>query len=321
MTGGARPSGGRGGLRWLSLALGLLILAVLYARIDLARFAAVLGRIDPLWLALALACFVPQTLVSALRWRMLLRDLAALSLGEALRHVLASGTLNLVLPSKMGDVAKGWFLTRTAPVPLRRGLVVALGEKLLDLGGLCAILLGATALHGLARDPLVLAAVAGGAALVAGIAVALCWPVPGALVRPLPGKLRALLGDWADVRALWLAAPGRFAAALALTVALWALHVGQIALFFRAVGSAAPALSIYALAPVAILVGLLPLTLAGLGTRDAALIHLFAAFDEPAVLASVGLLTATRYLVPALAGLPFLPLVLQARTALAADRR
>jgi uncharacterized membrane protein YbhN (UPF0104 family) len=307
-------------MKLLTLAVGLAVLGVIYARIDFPRFLATLGRLDPLWLTLAFACFAPQILVAAVRWRMLLRDLVRLPLGDALRQVLAGSILNLVLPSKMGDVAKGWFLAQAMAVPLSRGLVVALAEKILDLGGLCAILLAATALRGRPADPLALAAVAGSAAVVAGVGIAVALPVPEAVTRPLPGRLRRLVADWSDVRALWLASPARFAAALALTLGLWILHVGQVALFFRAAGSAAPPLAVYALVPVAILVGLLPLSLAGLGTRDAALIHLFAAWDDPAVLASVGLLTATRYLVPALAGLPFLSLVLRARAALVPER-
>jgi uncharacterized membrane protein YbhN (UPF0104 family) len=299
-----------------ALLVGLALLAVLYARIDVDRIAAVLARLDPAWLALAMACFVPQILVAAARWRWLLVDVADLSFGEALRQVLASNTLNLVLPSKLGDVAKGWFLARAAAVPLRRGLVAALAEKVLDLGGLCTVLVVATAAHGLARDPLVAAAVAGGAALVLAIAAALARPVPAAMTRRLPAKLRAPVADWGEVRAAWVAAPARLAAALVLTTGLWVLHVLQILLFFRATGARTPALAVFALVPVAILVGLLPLSLAGLGTRDAAILYLFAGGDSPEVLAAAGLLTATRYLVPALAGLPFLPLVLQARAAL-----
>jgi uncharacterized membrane protein YbhN (UPF0104 family) len=299
-----------------ALLIGLALLAVLYARIEVERIAAVLARLDPAWLALAMACFIPQIAVAAARWRWLVSDVTAISPAEALRQVLAGNTLNLVLPSKLGDVAKGWFLARAAAVPLRRGLVAAVAEKVLDLGGLCAILLAATAARGLARDPLVVAAVAGSAALVLAVAGALARPVPAGLARRLPARVRALAADWAEIRAGWVTRPGRLAAILVLTAGLWTLHVVQILVFFRAAGARAPALAVFALVPVAILVGLLPLSLAGLGTRDAALVYLFAGLDRPEVLAAVGLLTATRYLVPALAGLPFLPLVLQARTAL-----
>ena len=60
------------------------------------------------------------------------------------------------------------------------------------------------------------------------------------------------------------------------------------------------------LAPLALLVGMLPLTFAGIGTRDAALIYFYAPFFPAVIGAALGLLCTLRTLVPALAGLPFL---------------
>jgi uncharacterized membrane protein YbhN (UPF0104 family) len=61
-----------------------------------------------------------------------------------------------------------------------------------------------------------------------------------------------------------------------------------------------------ALAPLAIFAGLIPLTLAGIGTRDTAVIFLYRAYLLPSAGAALGILYTARYLLPALAGLPFL---------------
>jgi uncharacterized membrane protein YbhN (UPF0104 family) len=57
---------------------------------------------------------------------------------------------------------------------------------------------------------------------------------------------------------------------------------------------------------MAIFVGLLPVTFAGVGTRDAAMAYFLAgpAGEGPAL--ALGAFATVRYLVPALAGLPFL---------------
>jgi uncharacterized membrane protein YbhN (UPF0104 family) len=57
---------------------------------------------------------------------------------------------------------------------------------------------------------------------------------------------------------------------------------------------------------LAILVGLLPFTFAGIGTRDAAIVFFYRSFLSAPVAAALGLLFTLRYLVPALAGLPLL---------------
>ncbi|MEJ2040882.1 MAG: hypothetical protein P8X55_18420, partial [Desulfosarcinaceae bacterium] len=61
-----------------------------------------------------------------------------------------------------------------------------------------------------------------------------------------------------------------------------------------------------ALTPLAIFAGLLPLTYAGVGTRDAALIYFLRDYLSPGAGAALGILCTMRYIVPALAGLPFL---------------
>ena len=68
----------------------------------------------------------------------------------------------------------------------------------------------------------------------------------------------------------------------------------------------APPVISFALAPLAILAGLLPLTFAGVGTRDAALVALYAPYFSAATGAALGLLCTSRYFLPAIGGLPFL---------------
>jgi len=67
-----------------------------------------------------------------------------------------------------------------------------------------------------------------------------------------------------------------------------------------------PFLISLALTPLAILAGLLPFTFAGIGTRDAAFIILYQPFFNAPTGAALGLLCTSRYLLPALMGLPFL---------------
>jgi uncharacterized membrane protein YbhN (UPF0104 family) len=62
---------------------------------------------------------------------------------------------------------------------------------------------------------------------------------------------------------------------------------------------------VLAYVPISIFVGLLPLTIGGMGTRDSALIYLFAAYEPASVMAGIGLLCSMRYWMDTLVGLPF----------------
>ncbi|NEQ17581.1 MAG: UPF0104 family protein, partial [Moorea sp. SIO3E2] len=83
-------------------------------------------------------------------------------------------------------------------------------------------------------------------------------------------------------------------------------HLLQIWLFILALNAWTPFLANLALSPLAILAGLLPLTFAGVGTRDAALIFFYQRYFPKEEAAALGLLCTSRYLLPAIGGLPFL---------------
>ncbi len=90
------------------------------------------------------------------------------------------------------------------------------------------------------------------------------------------------------------------------SVIIWFGHLLQIWFFTLALKAWVPFLAHLALAPLAILAGLLPLTFAGVGTRDAALIAFYQPYLNAPTAAALGLLCTSRYLLPALGGLPFL---------------
>jgi uncharacterized protein (TIRG00374 family) len=95
---------------------------------------------------------------------------------------------------------------------------------------------------------------------------------------------------------------------------IWFLHLVQIWMFTVAIRWSVPFLANLALSPLAILAGLLPLTFAGVGTRDAALVFFYAKLAAPgqhpymteAAAAALGVLCTLRYVLPAILGLPFL---------------
>ena len=87
---------------------------------------------------------------------------------------------------------------------------------------------------------------------------------------------------------------------------IWFVHIVQIWLFIIALDAFAPFIVSVALIPLALLIGLMPFTFAGIGTRDAALIVLYRPWFDAGTGAALGVLCILRYLLPALAGLPLL---------------
>jgi hypothetical protein len=91
-----------------------------------------------------------------------------------------------------------------------------------------------------------------------------------------------------------------------LSIFLWFVHLVQFVFFFRALHSAVSVFQIFRLVPLAILVGLVPVTIAGVGTRDSAMIYFFAPYESIPLIVGVGVFASLRYFVPGILGLPFL---------------
>ena len=300
--------------RLIALAVSAGILAVIYWQIDAGPLLQALARSEPALLAIGLAMVVPLILLTSWRLSLLAVPLTMLPLGEATRLTLAASALNMVLPSKLGDIAKAWAIAGRgyAPGPFALSLVVL--EK-----GWDTLALLMWCVFGLAilphKDPTIIGL--GIATLAAAVAVALALGWSDAVPLLLKGLHRIAphwigarfdsLGEaWVStVRWFWRDRP-RAAIQIAFSIFIWFLHLLQIWLFALSLHSAMPFLANLALAPLAIFAGLLPFTFAGVGTRDAALILLFQAYLTAPAAAALGVLCTLRYLLPALGGLPFL---------------
>lgn len=298
----------------ISLLVSAAILALIYIKVEPAAIAAAFQRSNPGWLAASLGMVVPLTLLTAYRLVRIVPPEHPLGLGESLSLTLAGSAMNMVLPSKMGDVAKGWFLTSRGHLRGGQALALVVFEKGFDMLSLllwCALGLFFVS----ARSPLfwpLAAAVAAGTA--AGILVLLSPPVSRrlfALLRRHGGerigaRVDAAAAGWTGVQASLLEARGRLAYAASLSIVIWLLHLLQIWMFIVALGGEVPFIASLGLAPLAILAGLLPLTFAGVGTRDAALIVLYQPWLAAPVGAALGVLCTMRYILPGVAGLPVL---------------
>jgi uncharacterized protein (TIRG00374 family) len=299
--------------RLVGLLVSLTLLALLYAMIDVGALTRAIRSADPAWLIGGIALLVPITLATAWRFSLLVRD-TKIGFGESNRLILAASTLNLFLPSKMGDLAKSVVLTERHGLNGSLALSIAVLEKALDMFSL--LIWGVVALLYIGLfDPLLLLLTLPVAGLLIFVtAMILPLPLFGHAMnfagRVLPVRIAAKLARFSeslsDVVGWFWSRPLWAFGVVGLSLALWLAHLWQFWFFTRAVGGSIPVIDNMAFATVSILVGLLPFTVAGIGSRDAAIVVFYGAYLSPAAAAFVGILATLRYVVPAVAGLPFL---------------
>lgn len=284
---GAKGGKGLGELArtWGLRLIGPALFIYLVARADLGRILAELGQARPFMLALALLALTwPPILARWWRWRVLNRALGArVAPGREWLIHLTAAALGLVTPGRAGEFAKLHFLERLG-VPTSRSFASVVGDRLADAVWLLLAGAAALAMH-LARlgreaawvwwglGALILVGAAG-AWLALWLARRLKTRWRGRLAPDSRrGRLMGWLGEsWSGFSALgWRA----WTQAGLLTVLAWLLQMLQGWVFLQALGLPLGVVDLVAALTLAALLALLPVSVAGIGSRDLALVYFF----------------------------------------------
>jgi uncharacterized protein (TIRG00374 family) len=299
--------------RFISILISVAILLYIYTQIDVVNLLKVLQNCDLLMLMVSLVMVIPITLVTSWRLQQLVPQ-HSLGFLEANRLILGASVLNMVLPSKMGDIAKSYFMAERSKISGSLALSISIFEKTCDLLSLLLWCVFGLLLYP-AKDSLFWLMTAG-VGIGLGIGLLMLgsqsfadWFFAIAIKfapQKLKSKLEKMQASWGEMHNYFWSDKQQLLMITSTSVFIWFLHLLQIWLFILALKAIAPFLVSLALSPLSILAGLLPLTFAGIGTRDAALIYFYQDYFNEATGAALGLLCTSRYFIPALIGLPFL---------------
>lgn len=286
------------------------VLAYLSAGLDLRAIWDTLRRVPASPLVVAFAASLCLNLLVAYRLRLLAAPQGIhVSTPHALRINLATSFYALFLPggNVTGIAVRFYKLSRAGGQPAG-GLLTLVYDRALGTAGL-----GLIGLIGLALDPRE-APPAAVAVLVLGmasaVAVAVPWLVPARLRAALRGRARRGSGSHrmgemlASVGAARLLGPRRLIALLVLSVVAQLPGIASFAVLAQALGVDASVPALDWVRSVVLLVTLIPITFAGFGVREAAILFLlrFSGAPEQSLLALSLLVFAVTVLAPGLVG-------------------
>jgi uncharacterized protein (TIRG00374 family) len=279
-------------VRWLTRLLGPAVLAYFLATSDLHRIATILRDVRWTPLVLSLALFPGVVVTKAWRWRRLIDALRmpVPSFGRAATLFLIGQFAGAATPGQSGDFVRAWYL-REQGGALSTALFSILFDRLLDF-----LLLALISLVGLAAFLDVFPPATRPAILVAttGFTLAVVIVVPALMARRsrrallerlrrlVPASLGQRLERWQALLDSLEIHPPLVIALLGATVAATVIVMVRIWLLFRALDVAVPATLLVAAAALISILQTLPVSIAGVGVRDAVLVAALARHGYPA---------------------------------------
>lgn len=248
--------------------IGVALLLVILWRVGARDLAGVLLHVNPLAFIAGALLATAVLVLRSLRWRILCSGLDIdVPAAEAVRLYLVGTFVASITPGRIGDLVKAYYVRDRRPEGgLAAGIATVVYDRFLDLGQICALALGAVVVvPWVPADfgpPLV-------ALAVIGFVVGTVWRPTreGLLARPLYWALRRLPGS----RDVQLPTPpaSKVLVAQLLTAASIVGFAGASVVLARGISIGASAWSLAVLSALGALVGLMPITVLGIGTRDA----------------------------------------------------
>ena len=262
----------------LSILVPLVLLLVVARNVDWETALATIRNSNPLLVLAALVVYYATFPIRARRWARLLREGGLAVRGRDLLEILMLGWfVNCLAPAKLGDLYRSYLVKQRFKVSLSRTVGVVVAERLLDIFVVFALLLvggyiafGRTVVPDLRLVYL--------SAVVLAVLIALAFGgvyyVAPRVARLFPGELRRIgrlfrEGVLHSFRALPEAGPE--------TVAIWLAEAARLAFVLAALGLELPISGVIFVAVASSLLTTVPLTPAGFGFVELAVVYVLTA--------------------------------------------
>jgi len=263
------------------LGLTLLILGIIFYGIDLRELGRIVLQSNKLLLvASTVIGLVVFPVISTLRWQNTLRILDyRLHFSFLYRIYLATLPLAKVTPANSGDFMKAYYMKEEVPPSLNAGGILM--ERMLDIMVLSLAALISGIYVGSAES------------IAVGIGVFILLALMFLFARyyrtDSENKWLARIKKLFTVFRICTRHPGLFLRTVFYSVLLWASILLLIKLLFLSFGADISYVRVVALQPVSIFIGLLPITLSGIGTREAAMLYLYQGIAANPIIVATGI--------------------------------
>lgn len=269
-------------LGFLPHLIGLAVFAFILVRINLSETVAILSKANVAYLLLAVVFVAPVLLLEALRWNFILRRLGiSYGFGEAFSMFASSLYIGTITPARVGEFVRVGFLKGHS---FGRAFFSVFADRVSDM--LFLMLAGYFGMFFFARalEQQIFwfsAAIIGSILLLAVMVVKrdfVRMVLRAVFTRVVPERLRT------DVKAAFYDFYSGFllifnvksaASIFLITLASWLVYYSQVFLLAKALSIDISFIHLATAMSIAGLLSVLPISISGIGTRDAAFVFFF----------------------------------------------
>ena len=280
----------------VSFAIAIVIVGLVVQRldIDVSEVWAKIKAANPLLFLAALAVYYATFVARTYRWRFMLRQSGVADqpgfvmpgLSRLFEILMLSWFANCVIPAKLGDGYRSYLLRRDAGATVSGTLGTILAERLTDLAVLFILMSTAAVVtfHGdlpsKVRNTML---IGGGLMVAAGIGVVVLLLSKNSIQRFIPDRFERQFHQFHESIFACLRNP---AFPILISIGIWAADGIRLYLVARSLGVELSISLTLFVALMSALLTTLPITPAGLGVVEAAVIVVLKLVDVPAVDAS-----------------------------------
>ena len=275
----------------------LLVFYLIFQKIDYVSLKETLLNANLSYLAAASLAILLVPIFSAKKWQSVLGAMNySISWKESFNVIMAAFPVSAITPSKSGDLIRAYYLRDKIPATQTIGAVIT--ERFIDISILAFFsFIGALIL----KNELILVI----SLSIIFLIFLFCLVINR--IKLLFPKWQQKIESFLQVLKVFIRQPQKILPVLLYALILWSIVILEVKLLFLALGANISLFYIAAVFPLAIFVGLIPITIAGMGTRDSAIIYFFSFLTKSSICLGVGFLYSFfSYWFLALLGLPLM---------------
>ena len=269
--------------KWIFRSIGLILFVIILSKLNLTKIVALLSNINPFYLVAALLLFIPLLVIKAMRWQLLMKaQNIDYSLKDSTIMYAAALYIGALTPGRIGDFIKVFYL-KGDEHPFGKSFATVLSDRLFDLVsllllGYAGMLLFITLFE---RAIIILSCIFVGTVFLIiffiykrGFGIGILEYISSSFI---PEKYRenAKTGFSDLYNGIKTLNANQFVLATYITFFGWVIYFVMMYLFALSIDINISFLYLATCVSISAIITLIPISISGIGTRDATLIILF----------------------------------------------